>query len=910
MKFTKSKKITVILLMLLNISIISGGDVYLVIGSDTAIWDGMSTNRFNCFYNVDLYTNLDRNAYKVMDPSFRARLVDSDGQPLKMTWWMMAGNIFRYAENKNVPVPNIMTLYLMKKYHGENVLINGDELSLHYHTFIWSDFNNDGRYYWNQAQKFTDCLDDFNYTLAQFLLEESVFPVSFRSGWHYMDNDWQKYLNERILPYSMHNDYPSKHVDNQEPIDNNYDWSLAPSAFIPYHPSEENYQIPGNSPGWNVRSAHFWKVIRGDLLDTVFAAAQKGEDQVACFWGHLPESDFINSIETIDSLAHDRVKKYPDVKFYYTTAVEAMQRWRQSTDTQAPQIEFFDEVEGDNVYFTVKSHEAIFQKQPFVAVKDVYEDYRVLPCVPTGIHTWRTTVPVSVKYLAKAGVAVCDSFGNQTLKFIQYLPDDAFIDNSDDGFSEIKGSWYSETDGTPWGTDARYVQLAGNDTAIAKWTYTLPQSAYYNIFVQIPLVSNLARKINYIVYLNGQPVDTVLFDEPLPSNDWVYLSTSYANRNDEIAVELHAGGKDQSGRIVAADVVKISGLVRNRDLRLKTEIINFGEVSWGDTLRYDLELTNLGSEELTVKTIKTQNNTAFARVDFPLVIPAMSKEVIPLYFYSEQLGEIQDTLVIRSDDPRKGEIRLPVVAFVQKYFEIIDNEDSLNYEESGTWYYSVAQAYGPTSRYAWLNSKPVPYARFFTKLKKSGVYELFEMVPRTENSTDKAIYEFRIDGAVVDSVFIDQNEGSGNWVSLGLHFIPADIETEIRVIDSRQSTKGSVLRADAVKFALIREITDLSADEKEGFIPDFSLSQNYPNPFNSATKIIYQIPEATRVKIVVFNVLGEKVKTLIDAYRISGTYHVSWNGRDDYGNSVASGIYYYKIITNKFMSVKKMIYIR
>jgi len=60
-----------------------------------------------------------------MDPAFLEQLVDSYGQPLKMTWWMMAGNIFRYATNRNVPVPNIMTMYLMKKYHGDNVQING-----------------------------------------------------------------------------------------------------------------------------------------------------------------------------------------------------------------------------------------------------------------------------------------------------------------------------------------------------------------------------------------------------------------------------------------------------------------------------------------------------------------------------------------------------------------------------------------------------------------------------------------------------------------------------------------------------------------------------------------------------------------------------------------------------------------
>ena len=94
-------KLTIILLIM--VSGIDAGTVYLVLGSDTAIWDRMSTNTYNCTYNQSLYTDPSQNAYEVMDPAFRAQYVDSYGQPMKMTWWMMAGNIFRYATNTNFP---------------------------------------------------------------------------------------------------------------------------------------------------------------------------------------------------------------------------------------------------------------------------------------------------------------------------------------------------------------------------------------------------------------------------------------------------------------------------------------------------------------------------------------------------------------------------------------------------------------------------------------------------------------------------------------------------------------------------------------------------------------------------------------------------------------------------------------
>ena len=92
--------------------------------------------------------------------------------------------------------------------------------------------------------------------------------------------------------------------------------------------------------------------------------------------------------------------------------------------------------------------------------------------------------------------------------------------------------------------------------------------------------------------------------------------------------------------------------------------------------------------------------------------------------------------------------------FLQK---IIDNEDYSNYEEFGTWHTSVAQAYGPSSRYAALNSSPLPSARFYFTSTKAGLYEISEIVPQTVNSTDDALYQFRIDGIPVDSVYINQN---------------------------------------------------------------------------------------------------------------------------------------------------------
>ena len=91
----KSKISTFILsfVLIFNSTISNAGEVYLVLGSDTAIWDGMGTSTYNNDYNPALYTDPSANAYLVMDPAFRAQFVDSYGTPMKMTWWMTTPSV-------------------------------------------------------------------------------------------------------------------------------------------------------------------------------------------------------------------------------------------------------------------------------------------------------------------------------------------------------------------------------------------------------------------------------------------------------------------------------------------------------------------------------------------------------------------------------------------------------------------------------------------------------------------------------------------------------------------------------------------------------------------------------------------------------------------------------------------------
>ena len=90
----------------------------------------------------------------------------------------------------------------------------------------------------------------------------------------------------------------------------------------------------------------------------------------------------------------------------------------------------------------------------------------------------------------------------------------------------------------------------------------------------------------------------------------------------------------------------------------------------------------------------------------------------------------------------------------------------------------------------------------------------------------------------------------------------------------------------------------------------FAVSRNYPNPFNPTTTIDYQLPELSDVRLVVYNVLGQKVRTLVNRQQPAGRYHAMWDARNEAGNPVGSGIYIYRFEAGSFSQVEKMILLK
>ena len=103
----------------------------------------------------------------------------------------------------------------------------------------------------------------------------------------------------------------------------------------------------------------------------------------------------------------------------------------------------------------------------------------------------------------------------------------------------------------------------------------------------------------------------------------------------------------------------------------------------------------------------------------------------------------------------------------------------------------------------------------------------------------------------------------------------------------------------------------ISATPVEKAAPsEFRLYPNYPNPFNPVTTISYDLPENGYVKLVIYNMRGEKVTTLIQGNQEVGSYQLNWDGRDHNGDTVASGIYLLNIVSVNYTKTNKMIFIR
>jgi hypothetical protein len=177
-----------------------------------------------------------------------------------------------------------------------------------------------------------------------------------------------------------------------------------------------------------------------------------------------------------------------------------------------------------------------------------------------------------------------------------------------------------------------------------------------------------------------------------------------------------------------------------------------------------------------------------------------------------------------------------------------------------------------------------------------GIYSLSE--PHNEpflytdsNRVHVITLRFYVNAGSIEQTCVIDTTRVRDWIFVNFAVTPGNVELIPVIIP------GAIIVGDGVGIE----------DESDNNLPSgFGIKQNYPNPFNSETMIEFRIPEPGYVSLEIYNILGEKVKTLVSEPMDIGNYKLRWDGLGNDNQPVPSGVYFYRLTSNSLNQTKKM----
>ena len=186
----------------------------------------------------------------------------------------------------------------------------------------------------------------------------------------------------------------------------------------------------------------------------------------------------------------------------------------------------------------------------------------------------------------------------------------------------------------------------------------------------------------------------------------------------------------------------------------------------------------------------------------------------------------------------------------------------------------------------------------------------------TNNNGDTAIYIIKtndsgtLDWSYMQNTEMPESAGLGEMTKLPIHVDDKNFIEEI--FPGQYIMTGTIIDGFdwGVGLMKLTDLISINETNSNKFASNFNLLQNYPNPFNSWTNINIEVLQGSNIILKIFDLTGNIVKTLADEYKTAGYYNFNWNSKNNMGQSVSDGIYFYKLKTEDFTQTKKMLLLK
>jgi hypothetical protein len=335
---------------------------------------------------------------------------------------------------------------------------------------------------------------------------------------------------------------------------------------------------------------------------------------------------------------------------------------------------------------------------------------------------------------------------------------------------------------------------------------------------------------------------------------------------DDGTLRFHNLEIDKNGYLYAATSTGLFKSIESTFPIVRNLSLNFPQTAIGDTTTLGVYFSDPFNIQLIIDSIKINSQVFHCNATTPFIVNPGDSQLVSIIFTPTNYGNYEDTLKIYSNlktqnVPLSGDSPAP---------QVVTNPISFHY-----WHF-------PNTPVDSTNIKTIQIINSFVNfLKIDSIYT---------NSS-----QFRVNSFTYPIYLVSDS------ITLDISFIP---DTNIIYYDtvfiSNNSTTPLYIISVNGKGVFLANV-----NIQNGEITAYELFDNYPNPFNPTTKIKYQLPELSKVKLTVYDVLGREVKILVNEEKPAGNYEVEFDG-----TNLPSGIYFYRIETSKFSDTKKFVLLK